>query len=343
MKKWLWSSVIVIVVLVLIGCSKLFEVQITNPYIIEGVVLDIDENGGALISQKEDLVWADLNQSYDDWMEGNYDLIHVSHLEGAQIGMRVSITLKGGIAESYPARATATQYQAIGMIELEDQSTSQLVIQPVEPYQEELLNMFPKTIGLMQVFNGYAEYGHVQKLIKVEEKGSLFELTFEGRMMDGIGDYESRQFEIIYQIDHQSVIEKISNQDCYNRLKDEALLNSIIPNKVLLKTPLEVGNSWIETFPYEGNDYTAKTTIVRAEVNDEGKMEYETLTTVEGMTDFYDNTYKESRVFVQGSGMVSFSNLFSFDEVGIEYNSSEQSEDLYMFGYGLTNQEIRAQ
>lgn len=343
MKKWLWSSVIVIVVLVLIGCLKIFELQMTNLYIIEGVVLDIDDNGVALISQKEDLMWTDLNQSYDNWMAGNYDLIYVSHLEGAQIGMKISITLKGEIAEIYPARATATQYQVMGMIEAEDQSTSQLVIQAVEPYQEELLNIFPQTIGLMQVFNGYAEYGHVQKLVKAEEKGSLFELTFEGQMMDGIGDYESRQFEIMYQIDHQSVIEKISNQDCYNRLKDEALLNSIIPNKVLLKIPLEVGNSWIEIFPYEGNDYTAKTTIVRAEVNNEGKMEYETLTTVESMTDFYANTYKESRVFVQGSGMVCFSNLFSLDEVGVEYSSSEQSEDLYMFGYGLTNQEIRSQ
>lgn len=343
MRKWLWSSIVAIVILVLIGCSKLFEVQIMHSQVIEGVVLNINEDGVALISQNENLVSADLNKSYDDWLEGDYHLILVSHLEGAQVGMKVSVTLEGEIAESYPAKAKAGQYQVNGIIELEDQSMNQMVIQPVKPYQEELLNIFPKTIGLMQIFNGYAEYGHVQTLVKAEEKGSLFELTFEGQMMDGIGDYESRQFEIIYQIDHQSVIEKISNQDVYNHLKDESLLNSIIPNKVLLKTPLEVGNSWIESFPYEGNDYTAKTTIIRAETNSEGKMEYETLTIVEGMVDFYANTYKESRVFLQGSGMISFSNLFSFDEVGIDYAELEQSEDLYMFGYGLTKQEISAQ
>ena len=33
-------------------------------------------------------------------------------------------------------------------------------------------------------------------------------------------------------------IEHIYNEDPYNQLKDERLLNSIIPNKVLLKLPL---------------------------------------------------------------------------------------------------------
>lgn len=341
MRKWILGGIIIVVCL--IGCSKVFKIEVTTPLTIEGVVLEIDEVGKALISQKELIVAEDLKKSYDEWMEGDYDLIHISNLEGAQVGMRVHVTLEGGITEVYPASAKASRYEVLEIIDLKDQSAGQIIIESEEPYHEELLNIFPKTLGLTQVFNGYAEYGHIQKLTKVEEKGASFELIFSGQMMDGIGDYEHRLFEVMYEVNNQCVVERISNHDQYNRFKDESLLNSIIPNKVVLKTPLEVGNSWIEIFSYEGKDYTAKTSIVRIEVNEEGNKEYETLTLVEGIEDYYLNTYKESRVFVQGSGMISFSNLFSFDEVGVDYEVSEQSEDLYIFGFGLTRQEVSSQ
>lgn len=341
MKRWLFCGIIIM--LVLIGCSKLFKVEVITPRIIDGVVLEMNENGVALISPKESITAEDLIKSYDDWMEGGYDLINVSHLEGAKVGMIVRVTLDGPVAEIYPARASVSSYEVLGMIEQEEKEVSQIIVEPVEPYHEELLNIFPKTVGLSQMFNGYAEYGHLQTLVKVEEKGPIFELTFEGQMMDGIGDYEHRLFELKYEIDNQSVTEKIINHDFYNRFKDELLLNSIIPNKVVLRAPLEVKNSWLETFPYEGEDYTAKTTIIRAELNEDDLMEYETLTTVEGMTDYYSDTYKENRIFVEGSGMTSFSNLFSFDEIDVDYEASEQSEDLYIFGFGLSSQEVIAQ
>lgn len=338
MQKWFLSGIIL--VFVLIGCSKLFKFEVTPELIVEGTVLNV-HGDSALISKRLDLTGEDLQMSREEWMNGSYALIDVDSIEGVEVGMQVKIIISGGILESYPERASAKRYEVIGQIELtEDIIDTNLVMESVEPYHSQLLAVFPQTVGLIQMYHGYAEYGHSQQLIKAGEKGNIFELNFEGQMMDGIGDFESRTFTLKYEIDNQCVIEYINNQDHYNQLEDETLLNSIIPNKVVLKAPLEVGTSWFETFPYEGRDYTAKTIITRVELNQEGRLEYETLTTVEGIEDYYMDTYKEIRIFTEGSGMTSFSNLFSLEAVGVDYDESEQSEDLYIFGFNLSSEEL---
>ena len=126
----------------------------------------------------------------------------------------------------------------------------------------------------------------------------------------------------------------------YNQLKDERLLNSIIPNKVLLKLPLEVGNSWTEKFSYQEKEYTAMTEIVRIDTNEDGKLTYETLTTVAGIEGDYNGCYKETRVFTTGSGMTSFSSFFAFESTGTDDEDFEQAEDLYLFGYSLSAENI---
>lgn len=338
MQKWILSGIIV--VFVLIGCSKLFKIEVAPDLVIEGTVLSTHEDL-ALISQRVDLKVEDLQKTRDEWMNGGYNLIEISSLSGVEVGMKVKVVLNGEILESYPARGSSKSYEVIGRVELtEDTTESNLVMESVKPYHSQLLAIFPQTLGLTQMYHGYAEYGHFQKLVKAVEKGNIFELNFEGQMMDGIGDFESRTFTLKYEIDDQCVVEYINNQDHYNQLKDATLLNSIIPNKVVLKAPLEVGTSWFETFPYEGSDYTAKTVITRVELNQDEKMEYETLTTVEGIEDYYMDTYKEIRIFTEGSGMTSFSNLFSLEAVGVDYDELDQSEDLYIFGFNLSNEEL---
>ena len=54
-------------------------------------------------------------------------------------------------------------------------------------------------------------------------------------MTDGYGESVDRLFQLTYEITDEMVIEQIYNEDPYNQLKDSRLLNSIIPNKVLLK------------------------------------------------------------------------------------------------------------
>lgn len=337
-QKWILSGIIL--VFVLIGCSKLFKFEETPNVVVEGVVLSVSDNT-VLMSLRLDLTEEDLNKRYEEWMNGSYDLMEISSLSDVRVGMKLKVVLNGEILESYPTRATAKSYEVIGEIEAnEDLMDEELVMESVEPYHDQLLNIFPKTVGLTQSYNGYAEYGHFQKLIKAEEKGSIFELSFEGQMLDGIGDFENRTFTLKYEIDNQSVVEHINNQDQYNQLQNETLLNSIIPNKVVLKAPLEVGTSWLETFLYEDQHYTAQTMITRVELTEEGKMQYETLTTVEGIEDYYMDTYKEIRVFTEGSGMTSFSNLFALESVGVDYEESEQSEDLYIFGFNLSYENL---
>ncbi len=335
MKKWLVSGIVI--VLVLIVCSQLWKIKESMK--IEGTVLQVNESS-VLLSQKDGITSEDLLKTYDEWMVGDYDLISVSNLEDVDVGMILSIVV-GEIAESYPAQAQAKSYEVLNPIELSVQEEQEeIVMAPQNPYSQQLLDIFPKTVGMKQMFNGYAEYGHLQTLKTTKLLGSIFELQFDGEMIDGRGDSSQRLFQLTYEITDQAVTEHIHNQDAYNQLDDERLLNSIIPDKVLLKLPLEVGNSWFETFAYQGQEYTATTEIVRIETNDDGKVEYETLTTVKAIEGYYNECYKESRVFTTGSGMTSFSNLFSLAAVGVDYEGSEQSEDLYLFGYYLSNEDI---
>ena len=77
MKKWLISGGILI--LILLGCSQIWQVD--NAMTIEGTVLQISE-ASVLLSQKKEISMDDLVKTYEEWMEGDYDLISVSNVEG---------------------------------------------------------------------------------------------------------------------------------------------------------------------------------------------------------------------------------------------------------------------
>lgn len=335
MKKWWISGGILI--LILLGCSQIRQVE--QSMAIEGTILQINESS-VLLSQKKGINADDLAKTYKEWMNGDYDLISVSNVEGAEVGMILRVMIEETIVESYPAQAQAESYEILNYIQVPKEEGDEMVIAPEKPYNQELLEIFPKTVGMNQLFNGYAEYGHFQTLKMAQEFESVFHITFDGMMMDGYGDSEERLFQLTYEVTDQTVIEHIDNKDPYNQLKDQRLLNSIIPNKVLLKLPLEVGNSWVETFVYQGKEYTAMTEIVRIKPNEDGKLTYETSTTVANIEGDYNVGYKETRVFTTGSGMTSFSSLFSFESIGTDDEDFEQAEDLYLFGYSLSAENI---
>ena len=241
---------------------------------------------------------------------------------------------------SYPAQTQAKSYEILNQLQIPTDESDEMIMAPENSYNQELLDIFPKMVDMYQLFNGYAEYGHFQTLKTAQECGSVFQIIFDGMMTDGYGESESRVFQLTYEITNQAVIEHIYNEDPYNQLKDERLLNSIIPNKVLLKLPLEVGNSWTEKFSYQEKEYTAMTEIVRIDTNEDGKLTYETLTTVAGIEGDYNGCYKETRVFTTGSGMTSFSSFFAFESTGTDDEDFEQAEDLYLFGYSLSAENI---
>lgn len=332
MQKWFLSGIIL--VFIFIGCSKLFNFEMRPNVIVEGTVLSVNQDT-TLISLRLDLTTEDLNKTYDEWMNRDYKLLEVSALSTVEVGTEVKLILKDGILESYPARATVKSYETIGKVEVSQVLTDkESVIESDRIYHEDLLGIFPKTVGLIQGYHGYGEYGYFQRLVRAEEVGTSFELNFEGQIIDGMGGFEARLFNLKYQVDSHSVVEHIVNYDGYNPFEDELLLHSIIPNKVILKTPLEVGNSWIESFSYKGKDYLAETVITRMSLNTDGKQEYETSTIVEGI-EYHDlGIYKETRVFTEGSGMTSFNNLFSLEVL------DNSPDDLYIFGFSLGHEEI---
>lgn len=335
MQKWFLRGILL--VFILIGCSKLFKFPVGPKMILEGTVLQTNEES-TLISLRLDLNTDDLNKTYDDWMSGNYNLLLVNSLSSVEIGDEVKLLLKGEILETYPARATVKKYEIIEKKEVFQNITDKEVIESDQSYNKDLLAVFPNKIGLTQEYHGYAEYGYFQTLIQAEDMGNGYELNFNGKIMDGMGEFEPRLFTLQYEITNESVVEQIVNYDLYNLLEDELLLHSIIPHKIILKTPLEVGNSWIETFSYKGKDYNAKTMITRIELNSDEKQEYETLTIVEGIEHGKLGTYKENRIFTEGSGMTAFSNLFSSES--IRDDKVDSSDDFYLFGFNLSHEQM---
>lgn len=335
MKKWLISGGVLLIIL--LGCLQIWQVE--HSMTIEGTVLQVNENS-VLLSQKKGISSEELVKTYEEWMDGDYDLIFVSNVEGAEVGMKLRVIIGGITAESYPSQVQAKSYEILNQLQIPKEESDEMIIAPKNLYNQELLDIFPKTVGMNQLFNGYAEYGHFQTLKTVQEFGSVFQITFDGMMTDGYGESVERLFQLTYEITDEAVIEKIYNEDPYNQLKDPRLLNSIIPNKVLLKLPLESGNSWTETFSYQEKEYTATTDIVRIETNEDGKLTYETFTTVAGIEGDYNGRYKETRVFTTGSGMTSFSSLFSFESIGMDNEDFKQADDLYLFGYSLSAENI---
>ena len=335
MKKWLVSGCVLLIIL--FGCLQIWQGK--HSMTIEGLVLQVDPNS-VLLSQKKEISSEDLVKTYEEWMDGDYDVIFVSNVDGVEVGMILRVIIEETMTTSYPAQTQDKSYEILNQLQIPTDESDEMIMAPENSYNQELLDIFPKMVDMYQLFNGYAEYGHFQTLKTAQECGSVFQIIFDGMMTDGYGESESRVFQLTYEITNQAVIEHIYNEDPYNQLKDERLLNSIIPNKVLLKLPLEVGNSWTEKFSYQEKEYTAMTEIVRIDTNEDGKLTYETLTTVAGIEGDYNGCYKETRVFTTGSGMTSFSSFFAFESTGTDDEDFEQAEDLYLFGYSLSAENI---
>ena len=332
MKKWLVS--VSLFLLVLAGCAQ--QTKQENEFIVEGTVLHVQDST-ILLSKRSDLSQKDLNKTYDDWMSDDYDLMSISNLDGVQVGMIIRVLVEGGMLEIYPIQAKGKSYEVINQIEKIPNDDSELTTTRQEQsYSQQLRHLFPKNEGANQLFHGYGEYGHFQTLNTAQLLGSTFQLLFDGYMMDGRGDGSERSFQLIYEITDQEVIEHIYNHDPYKQLNNERLLSSIIPDKIILKSPLQLGNSWSETFVYNEKDYIALTEIVGIKTTDKGKMQYETLTKVCGIEGYEESCYKESRIFTEGSGMTSFSNLF----LSNQNEMSDEELELYLFGYQLSAENI---
>lgn len=241
--------------------------------------------------------------------------------------------------------ATLSLAMLIGCTPAPSNPASQ-VEEVVDPAQEEAIanrNALTELLylkkGVEVAYDGYAEYGHTLTLTRTEEKanGDLV-YHYEGRMNDGLGDDDgTRVFEINYVVTPEGIREEIINHDPQSRLGDESLLNSIIPNQLILATPLEDGATWEQFFNYQDGIQLAVSTL-SLQTSETGATQYVVTTTVEGLDDYLNGTYREVRTYEAGLGLVSFQNidpLTSFDEA---YQAEYTEEEFYQFGYGRTGE-----
>jgi len=329
MRLWLIKSFIF--VLALIGLIRFEAWYFTEK--IDGIVLQIDNQDRVLLAQNLELEEDAFNRTYMEWFLGDYEVIEVTNLGNVEPGMHISVAFDSRRLLNDGIRVQATEYEVLEMAF----SVLETTIPTFSDHNEksELAQIFPRTEGHFQVFNGYADYGHIQKLTQIRENENNIEIYFEGQMNDANEFAENRRFNIMYLIDETSIVEFIHNRDDQNSLNHEALFHSIIERKVILKAPLEIGNTWEQLFSFNGRQYTAITEIVRVEKNENGKMEYETVTRVDGIEGFYDNYYEERRIFVEGSGMTNFTNRQSFEQLGLTSESATETGNIFIFGFSL--------
>lgn len=315
-----------VVAIVLLG--SLFLNKQGDSFSLEGMVLATGESE-VLMSKRSDLTIEDLEMDEKSWLDGAYELVRVKNISGAQPGMMIRVQVKKMESNSYPQQAVAHSYEVIEHRYVLDE----------EMRIDSLIELFPTQVGYLQRFSGQGEYGHTQTLSSISESGDTTVIEFKGNMRDGYGQSESRSFLLTYEVSDEEVIEHVQNQDRYSVLRQDNLLSSIIPNKVVLKAPLEVGNQWTESFVYQNVNYEATTEIVRKGLDAHGQLVYETLTTVPNINQDCQVTYKETRRFSVGSGMTAFHNVFSFKESTESGEDSNQAEDVYLFGYALSSDE----
>jgi len=273
---------------------------------LEGIVLRVDDGERVLLAQNLDLNEDDFKKSYVEWFLGDYELIEITNVEGVESGMRLSVTFDGRTLSENALTVSALDYEVLDVAFSVVDSAVPASIQSTVEQNGELARIFPVEVGLLQVFGGRDSYAFVQRLNHVEEVSGALQLYFEGHANTGTAD--SRGFNLMYQVEGDSIVEYVRNFDEGSYFGDGVLLHSIIERKTVLQSPLEVGNSWSETFSFEGRLHEATTTIVRVEENGDGNLEIETATVVEGIEGFPDERYEEERVFVEGSGLTRFQN-----------------------------------
>ena len=131
------------------------------------------------------------------------------------------------------------------------------------------------------------------------------------------------------------MIETIDNQDPHRQQESNNLVNSIIPSKVVLKGELETGATWTETFEYNGQTYEAINQLT-VQTSEAGVTQYRVDTTVKDMPGYIQPDYVETRIYEEGKGLVSFTNLQPLSQFDEDYPKDYPEVEFYQFGYKQT-------
>lgn len=183
-------------------------------------------------------------------------------------------------------------------------------------YSSELLSYFPSVEGTVFNYSGTAEYGQTLTLNKVTDSEDLLTLNFKGEILDvseGEGNSkEDRVIETEYTIDKDSVTQTQKNLT-------RRFSQSIIKDQVVLKAPIKIGNNWDGKVSIDGKEYTIETKITDVSKDDKNKSIVQTETTINGIDNYPENTYKEIKIFKEGKGLVEFKNTILLGENPFEF------------------------
>lgn len=204
---------------------------------------------------------------------------------------------------------------------------------PEKVYSEELKDIFPSQDKTSIYFDGIAEYGHVSTLKESKESNDGYTIKYSGIVLDGLGD-DDKTFQASYQITDSEITETIILND---RLRPETTktLNSIIPNKKILKLPLTAANTWDYRVVLENEDEARQVTTTILSVEYFPQYEVKVITTfsvIEDIEGYSGNQYWEKRTYATGYGLIAFEN-----SLPIYYDENDNPADFIMeFSYSMT-------
>ena len=175
------------------------------------------------------------------------------------------------------------------------------------------------------IYNGYAETGFTLGKSNVDSKN--LSIKYSGQMTDGYGEDErgKRLFSLEYNFKYDEagepmIYQRIRNKDYLREDKDT--LVSIIKNYIVMWGDPFDGDSWSQKVIFKGKEYTAKTVMSNVKEN-----AYTLTTIINDIEGFKDKTYKETRNYEKGVGLVSYE--------GTPYYIDETDNDL-LIGYRLS-------
>ena len=175
-----------------------------------------------------------------------------------------------------------------------------------------LAELFPKTEGYKWIYNGFAEYGHEMTLNEIVATQDKVVYTMKGEVFD-MSDGESQNdfsLSVNYTITADSVV-----QD-----KVGPMMFDVYDHIELIRTPLEVGESWNQTVKSaDGKEVNLKCTIEKVEMD--GTAKVYTIVYQDTNSPFY-----ERRVIKEGIGVIAFSRLYINEEQNFEITYSLYEE-----------------
>jgi hypothetical protein len=185
----------------------------------------------------------------------------------------------------------------------------------IKPPAEALLEMLPRETGDQYIYNGFAEYGHIQQIDRIDEEDGRKIYHVVGMVDDPSGGEATGDFtlEMQYLVDGEKIIEKI--------IKGQKLPHKL-PELEVLRLPLEEGNQWEQKMLINGTEESLKAVIETVSVDPKDNLETYTVVYTVPMADMPEGMYKEIRAYKKGVGLYHFEST-----LGKEYD--------FMFNYTL--------